>query len=887
MENVINGKKANKGIISDIKKRIKRLFETAKPLSELENAEEMVDKIDDENYVKKEDKEEYDILKTLLQYLEFEKEKAEDVYEFRRVYYTPQDSYTPQETTIYITKKNAFKLSEHAAKYAEILGDIRTFIEPEKLNIFFPTELLFLKYSNQNMSYLEYQAPEPKLVSETEEEYEERLRSFYEAHGVAEGYDEEIFEEDSEFEVLHDSFHQEEEHTPWEDFTDDSFVNGKELNKQIIEDIKKRIKRLFEDGEIYSYLNDAEEIVDKIDDENYVKKEDREQYDILKTLLQHLEFEREKAEDVYEFRRVYYTSQDSYTLQETTIYITKENALKLSEHAAKYAEILGNFRDIETFIEPEYIFFPIELLFLKYSNQNMSYLEYQAPEPKLVSETEEEYEERLRSFYEAHGVAEGYDEEIFEEDSEFEVLHDSFHQEEEHTPWEDFTDDSFVNGKELNKQIIEDIKKRIKRLFETAKPLAELENAEESVDKIDDENYVKKEDKEEYDILMTLLQYLEFEKEKDEDVYEFKGVEYKTESDSKKTTIYVKKENAITLSKLATKYEDVLRRSNSKPDDKKMSIKFPIELLSLKYSDQNMPGLDYKAPEPKLASQSNQDYEDGLNTYYESHGITREADEVTEFRKPYPHEKINYRKDTPEITNVATNGYYSSIVEELAARDLGGEHGEPGLDPGEEEPIIGTDLPLGRRIGETYLNLRNILRSKTFHSKMVKGLAIVGLGAGAILCLKASPIITLMFAAGIGGGALGIKYVLPPVQKGYNAIKKKLKEWLFGPQLTETPEPTPSPREAEEEELEDPVTSMTSEEINTRIEEINAEATILEQKIHDLTEEIKGMDDTDPEKANKQSELAAKRQELRVKYSEISSLLHAHDEEHSMGGPRR
>lgn len=666
----------------------------------------------------------------------------------------------------------------------------------------------------------------------------------------------------------------------------ENVINGKKANEGIISDIKKRIKRLFETAKPLSELENAEETVDKIDDENYVKKEDKEEYDILKTLLQYLEFEKEKAEDVYEFRRVYYTSQDSYTLQETTIYITKENAFKLSEHAGKYEQILGDER---MFIEPAKlnIFFPTELSFLKYTTQNMRYLEYQAPEPKLVSETEEEYEERLRSFYEAHGVAEGYDEEIFEEDSEFEVLHDSFHQEEEHTPWEDFTDDSFVNGKELNKQIIEDIKKRIKRLFETAKPLAELENAEESVDKIDDENYVKKEDREEYDILMTLLQYLDFEKENAEDVYEFKGVEYKTESDSKKTTIYVKKENAITLSKLATKYEDVLRRSNSKPDDKKMSIKFPIELLSLKYSDQNMPGLDYKAPEPKLASQSNQDYEDGLNTYYESHGITREADEVTEFRKPYPHEKINYRKDTPEITNVATNGYYSSMVEELAARDLGGEHGEPGLDPGEEEPIIGTDLPLGRRIGETYLNLRNILRSKTFHSKIVKGLAIVGLGAGAILCLKASPIITLMFAAGIGGGALGIKYVLPPVQKGYNAIKNKLNEWLFGQQLTATPEQPPSPREEEEEELEDPVTSMTSEEINARIEEINAEATILEQKIHDLTEEIKGMDDTDPEKANKQSELAAKRQELRVKYSEISSLLHTHDEEHSMGGPRR
>ncbi len=446
-----------------------------------------------------------------------------------------------------------------------------------------------------------------------------------------------------------------------------------------------------------------------------------------------------------------------------------------------------------------------------------------------------------------------------------------------------------INGKELNKKFINAIKRRRKKLFEGAQPFIESSNADEIVEKIDDDNYIKKEDKEEYDILMTLLTYVEFDKEPAENTYEFKGLEYKSgKKTTNRTSIFVSKENALKISKLANDYEDKLKRSNSNPEDLKMSIKFPVELLMLKYSGNNMPGLDYAAPEPKTAAQTNEEYEAGLESYYSGHGVAKTESETIEFREPYPHEKVNYREEPPVMTNVVQNGYYNETTRELAAKGLDAEHGDPGLEPGEEQPITGIDRGLGRRIGDALLNIKNIFKSDTIGKKIAKGIVFAGLGYTAISCLIANPGVTLLVAGGVAlaGGAAGL--IFPKVKKGYRAIKKKIKEWLFGPQLTDNPQGggeggTPTPTNPEPTEEEEPPT-MTPEEINARIAELNREITQLEADIARLGTEIDALDDSDPAKAAKEQERTTKRNELRTKLNEISSMLHQHDVEHSRGG---
>ncbi len=440
--------------------------------------------------------------------------------------------------------------------------------------------------------------------------------------------------------------------------------------------------------------------------------------------------------------------------------------------------------------------------------------------------------------------------------------------------------EKIINGKELNKEFIKSITKRVTQLFEDARLFSEQANAEEIVEKIDDKKFIKKEDKEEYNILMTLLAYLEYEKEPAENTYEFKGLEYTEGIDTKKTTIYVSKENALKISKLANDYESKLARSNN-PEDHKMSIKFPVELLLLKYKGTNMPGLDYEAPEPKTADQTDVEYEEGLETYYNGHGIDKTDNETIDFREPYPHEKINYRENPPTMSNVVQGGYYSSTVEELSAAALGTEHGDPGLDPGEEEPIVGTDRGLGRRIGDGLLNIKNIFKSDSLLKNVTKGLIICGLGYTAISCLIASPGVTLMLAGGaalVGGTA---KLVFPKIKKAYKAIKKKISEWLFGPRLTDEPnggeggeggtdghgqdpEPTPEP-------------TMTAQQILDGIAEIYSEINLLNDEVRTLDAEIAALADNDPQKAAKQAQRTEKMNLIRTKKIEITSMLHQHD----------
>ena len=417
-----------------------------------------------------------------------------------------------------------------------------------------------------------------------------------------------------------------------------------------------------------------------------------------------------------------------------------------------------------------------------------------------------------------------------------------------------------INGKTQNKIMLKYLDARLNLMFREAKIYADNTALIDQVEQIDEDKFIQKERREEFDLLNELTSYLSFEKEDPANTYEFKGFEYPLNLDGtnkKKTTIYVSKENALKISAKADKFENVL------------GVRLPVELYLLKYKGTNMPGLDYEAPEPKTADKSRADHETALENYYKAHGVNKEANPANNFRQAYPHEKINPRAENPEMTEFVQEGYYSSTVEELAAAEFEMEHGDPGLQPGEESPVVNS-VPLGQR----FRQLKNFLSEPGVKRKLIKTLGIVGLGAVAIGLFQAAPAVTAVALGSLGGGALIAATAGPGLIKLGRSIKKKIKDWWLGPEITQETPQQPEP-------------TMTPEQINARIEELQIEIFGLEEEIRILTEEINLLTDGDPVKAKKQRELIAKQSQIRTKQNEVTSILQRNDQEHNLGGPRR
>ena len=320
--------------------------------------------------------------------------------------------------------------------------------------------------------------------------------------------------------------------------------------------------------------------------------------------------------------------------------------------------------------------------------------------------------------------------------------------------------EKFINGKDSNKKLISYLGTRMQLLINEAKIYSEIAGLEDEVVDIGNNTFVKKEKYAEYGLLSELNSYISFEKNPAEDTYEFKGFKYTQGTDEKKVSIFVSKENALKISKMADSLESIL------------GVRLPAELYLLKYKDDNMPGLDYKMPEPKTADKDRTAHEAQLESYYQSHGVSKEADPTLGFRKPYPHEKMNGRNGTPEITDVPQEGYYTAVTEEINARVNDMEHGNPGLQPGETQPITGVDLPLGQKIGRGLLRFKNFMTDKEVHSKFLKTLAIVGVGAAVVALFASKPILALSIAAGAGVGYVGGKFLYPAGSKAWKSAQK-------------------------------------------------------------------------------------------------------------------
>lgn len=182
MSNECIGKEVNKDLLDKLNKKLKD-YVLAKKVSEeniIESEQFFKTSLKDEDgkdiyiFADEEGKapEEYTVLSELITYVSFEKAANEEVYEIPGVVITnPTDPDKKETQTFYITKNNAKLIAENEKKYRDIL------------KIEFPDEL-FQLYHENIIPGVGYKAPLPKKYSETEEEYEARLETEYQANGV-------------------------------------------------------------------------------------------------------------------------------------------------------------------------------------------------------------------------------------------------------------------------------------------------------------------------------------------------------------------------------------------------------------------------------------------------------------------------------------------------------------------------------------------------------------------------------------------------------------------------------------------------------------------------------------------------------------------------------
>lgn len=171
---------------------------------------------------------------------------------------------------------------------------------------------------------------------------------------------------------------------------------GKEVNKTLIERLENYIKSKQVKEEAMSdpsqffetNFKDAEGKSIFIFADN--PGEAPKYYETLWELLTYISFEKEPGENVYEIPGIKMPKADDNSKFEShTIYVTKENAKKISA--------LSN--DIKNHLN---IVFPDELFQLA-QEQMIPGLGYVAPEPRKYSETEEEYEARMEQHYKTNG----------------------------------------------------------------------------------------------------------------------------------------------------------------------------------------------------------------------------------------------------------------------------------------------------------------------------------------------------------------------------------------------------------------------------------------------------------------------------------------------------
>lgn len=368
-----------------------------------------------------------------------------------------------------------------------------------------------------------------------------------------------------------------------------------------------------------------------------------------------------------------------------------------------------------------------------------------------------------------------------------------------------------LDGKVKNKKILEFLNGKMKDLTDAGRA-----NSSDSVNTIvldpDTDTRILEDDKEVYDSIMELRNYLERNPLVPEETYVIPGVKMYSDQGISVTTMCIPKSD---IKKLV----DILEKGAGNAQDfyrDYLGIEFPAQVYQLqeKYNNSTIPGTDVPVPGPRLLSESPEEYEERLEAIYNGAGLDREEIANSNIRAPYAHEQVNYAV-SDEQTNGFQSEYYDAYRRREARRGINpngpepqpvNHRGEGPIEVRESEDYDRT--PLREKIG-SFLNITaTSFKSKSIHQKLKVLAGIGAVTAGGIFVLTTPPLQPLVvLGVGIAAVYAGIKKATKFSEKH---LAPRMRNFFFGrkredePELEEgqqvptqgSPQPQPTPQPA-------------------------------------------------------------------------------------------
>ena len=224
-----------------------------------------------------------------------------------------------------------------------------------------------------------------------------------------------------------------------------------------------------------------------------------------------------------------------------------------------------------------------------------------------------------------------------------------------------------VKGEDLNSLLLQIIRKRREDLLKDGKA-ATITGANVDVYEIDkaSDKYIQQSDKDEYDCLNEIENvFLIFKTSENgeedlcsnHDLYDIPGVKFTIEGKDAEVPICIRIEKIRDLAKKAKEYERILGHS--------IGLKFPNQVHQFRFADAKVPGEQYEPMRPKFASETDDEYEQAVRSYYLIQGKNAEPTEDNLYRKPFPHELTDYKGDTPIRKDENQSEYYNYRLKQI------------------------------------------------------------------------------------------------------------------------------------------------------------------------------------------------------------------------------
>ena len=366
------------------------------------------------------------------------------------------------------------------------------------------------------------------------------------------------------------------------------------------------------------------------------------------------------------------------------------------------------------------------------------------------------------------------------------------------------------SGSRLNEGLINKLKQKINNIEEEGKK-NESAPDKSSLEKLtitkadgsSEDIYVTAKDKEAYDKINYVKEILDFGEFELSQVYDLVGGKIKSNGTSSAFRLYLPVVEAPSL------VERIINSGISEVID----IEFPQEFYRLhsyfKDDEAKLPESDMEVPRPKKGDETIEEYEQFLEEEYKKHGIEKTQDAGTNWRMPYPHEKVDYKKELDlgkggkkskagitKVEDQNKSGYYPVYVEEQ--KKVKGRHRRTGAG---RHKVTGSRV--SSILGTSKNFIQNLLKARVVNLGISKYFIAGAAGFGVSTLLLSGGIPAALASAAIAAGAIKaidmIKYSQP--------YKKRKK-----------PE-----REAEPVEgIDEPITTTDTEESDLDLAELEA-----------------------------------------------------------------